>query len=53
MQEADLLWQQKEDVVKVELAMESYKRVLDLDENNHDACWKIARAYFSLGDRGY
>ena len=51
MQEADSLWEQKEDVVKVELALESYKRVLDLDENNYDACWKIARAYFSLGDR--
>jgi tetratricopeptide (TPR) repeat protein len=51
MRDADLLWEDKEETGKVEAAIEIYKKILSVDEKNYEACWKIARAYSSLGDR--
>lgn len=51
MDEADSLWTQRKEAAKVEAAIALYKKVLELDAGNYDACWKIARGYFSLGNR--
>jgi tetratricopeptide (TPR) repeat protein len=51
LRDADLLWEQKEKADKVEAAIDIYKKILSVDEKNFEACWKIARAYASLGDR--
>jgi tetratricopeptide (TPR) repeat protein len=51
MREADLLWEYREEAGKVEAAIDIYKKVLSVNEENYEACWKIARAYSSLGDR--
>ena len=51
MRDADLLWQSRDDAEKVEAAINLYKKILAQDEENYEACWKIARAFSSLGDR--
>ena len=51
MRDADLLWDDKGEAGKVEDVIAVYKKILALDEKNYEACWKIARAYASLGDR--
>lgn len=50
MREGDALWGQREKVEKAKASIDSYKRVLEVDANSYEACWKIARAYFYLGD---
>jgi tetratricopeptide (TPR) repeat protein len=50
MREGDLLWQARAEEGKALASIAAYKRVLEIDENNYDACWKIARSCFFLGD---
>ena len=49
MREGDTLWNQRGEVEKIKAALDSYTKVLELDPNNYEANWKIARAYFYLG----
>ena len=49
MREGDALWEQRGEVEKIKTALDSYKKVLEVDANNYEANWKIARAYFYLG----
>ncbi len=46
----DLLWQARAEEGKALSSIDAYKRVLAIDDDNYDACWKIARSYFFLGD---
>ncbi len=50
LREGDLLWQSRAEEGKALAAMAAYKRVLEIDKDNYEACWKIARSYFFLGD---
>ena len=50
MNKGDALWEERGDVRKVEEAINAYSRVLETDPENYEANWKIARAYFLLGD---
>ena len=50
MNEGDVLWEERVDVKKVEEAIDAYTKVLETDPDNSEAHWKIARAYFLLGD---
>lgn len=50
MREGDLLWQARAEEGKARASIDAYKRVLAVDEGNYEACWKIARAYFFIGD---
>jgi tetratricopeptide (TPR) repeat protein len=50
MREGDLLWQARAEEGKALSSIDAYKRVLAIDDDNYDACWKIARSYFFLGD---
>ena len=50
MREGDVLWGERKIVDKAKAALDTYKKVLEVDTNNYEACWKIARAYFYLGD---
>jgi tetratricopeptide (TPR) repeat protein len=51
LKEADSFWDQKISAENVDKATRLYKKALALDTDNYEVCWKIARAYFSLGDR--
>jgi len=50
MREGDSLWQKREDIKMVKSSIDSYKKVLEIDKNNYEACWKIARSYFHILD---
>ena len=50
MQEGDALWEERRASGKVEEVINAYKKVLEVDPDNYEAYWKIARAYFLLGD---
>jgi len=50
MREGDALWEERAEVEKARAAMSSYKKVLEVEENSYEACWKVARACFYLGD---
>jgi len=50
MEEGDTLWQERENKDKLEVTINAYKKVLELSPDNYEAHWKIARAYFLLGD---
>ena len=50
MREGDSLWQKREDIEMVQSSTDSYKKVLEIDKNNYEACWKIARSYFYILD---
>lgn len=50
MQEGDALWEERREVRKVEEAIGAYAKVLEANPKNYEACWKISRAYFLLGD---
>ena len=50
MNKGDALWEERGDVRKVEEAISAYTRVLETDPENYESNWKIARAYFLLGD---
>ena len=48
--EGDSLWEKRGEGEKAGASIVSYKKVLEVDVDNYDACWKIARSYFFLGD---
>ena len=50
MRQGDAFWQEREKVEKVEAAISAYRKILEADPDNYEANWKIARAYFHLGD---
>lgn len=50
MREGDLLWQSRAEEGKALASIDAFKRVLEIEADNYEACWKIARAYFYLGD---
>ena len=50
MSEGDALWEKRAEVEKARASISSYKKVLEINAHNHEACWKIARACFYLGD---
>lgn len=50
MHEGDALWEERSEVRKVEEAIDAYTKVLEANPENYEAHWKIARAYFLLGD---
>ena len=50
MREGDALWVQRKDREKARASIDSYKKALKVDAKSYEACWKIARAYFYLGD---
>jgi len=50
MREGDVLWEERVEVEKARAAMRSYKKVLEVEIENYEAHWKIARACFYLGD---
>jgi len=50
LRDGDLLWQTRAEEGKTLASIDAYKRVLAIDADNYEACWKIARSYFFLGD---
>jgi len=50
MREGDLRWEERIKADRAKAALNSYRKILEVDANNYEACWKIARAYFYLGD---
>ncbi len=44
MREGDSLWEKREDIKMVKSSIDSYKKVLEIDKNNYEACWKISPA---------
>jgi tetratricopeptide (TPR) repeat protein len=50
LREGDLLWQARAEEGKALSSIDAYQRVLAIDDDNYEACWKIARSYFFLGD---
>ena len=50
MREGDALWVKRKDIEKARASIDSYKKVLEVDAKSYEAYWKIARAYFYLGD---
>ena len=50
MREGDVLWKSRADEEKALASIDAYKKVLEKEGNNYEACWKIARSYFYLGD---
>ena len=51
MHEGDLLWGERADPDKAGASIDAYMKVLTVDPDYYEACWKIARSYFYLGDR--
>jgi tetratricopeptide (TPR) repeat protein len=51
MQQGDAFWEERVEVEKVKEALNAYEKVLEEDPDNYEACWKIVRVYFHLGDR--
>ncbi len=50
LREGDVLWQARAEEGKALASIAAYKRALAIDGNNYEACWKIARSYFFIGD---
>lgn len=50
LREGDLLWQARAEEGKALASIAAYRRVLAIDADNYEACWKIARSCFFLGD---
>ena len=50
MNEGDALWWKSTDPDRARKTIALYEKVLELDPNNFEAFWKIARSYFVLGD---
>ena len=50
MHEGDVLWKSRGEEGKALASIDAYKRVLEKEADNYEACWKIARSYFYLGD---
>jgi tetratricopeptide (TPR) repeat protein len=50
MRQGDLLWQARAEEGKALASIAAYKRALEIDGNSYEACWKIARSYFFIGD---
>lgn len=50
VREGDVLWEHRKEVEKARVSISSYKKILEVDANSYEACWKIARTYFYLGD---
>ena len=50
MREGDALWVKRQDMDKARASIDSYKKVLEVDAKSYEAYWKIARAYFYMGD---
>jgi len=50
MNKSDNLWLVVTDPDRPSKAIASYEKVLELDPNNYEALWKIARSYFVMGD---
>ncbi len=50
LREGDVLWQARAGEGKALASIAAYKRALEIDGNNYEACWKIARSYFFIGD---
>ena len=50
MNKGDALWLVCTDPDRVSKAIASYEKVLELDPDNYEALWKIARSYFVMGD---
>jgi len=51
LEQADLLYASREVIELCEKSIELYKKVLEADPNNYEACWKIMRACKWLGDK--
>jgi len=50
LHEGDLLWAERADADKAQASIDAYMKVLAVDPDHYEACWKIARSYFYLGD---
>ena len=50
MNKGDTLWLVGTDPDRASKAIASYEKVLELDPDNYEALWKIARSYFVMGD---
>jgi len=50
MREGDVLWEERVEREKARAAMSSYQKVLEVEGESYEACWKIARVCFYLGD---
>ena len=50
MKEGDALWLQSTDPDRAPKIISLYESVLELDPDNYEALWKIARSYFIIGD---
>jgi tetratricopeptide (TPR) repeat protein len=50
MNKGDALWLESADLDRVGNAIAIYEKVLELDPDNYEALWKIARSYFLIGD---
>jgi tetratricopeptide (TPR) repeat protein len=50
IERGNALWQERRDIYKVEEALNAYKKGADIDPESYEAQWKIARAFFLLGD---
>jgi tetratricopeptide (TPR) repeat protein len=51
MHEGDLLWADRADTDKARASIDAYMKVLTESPDDYEACWKIARSYFYLGDK--
>lgn len=51
MHEGDLLWAERADADKARASIDAYLKVLTENPDDYEACWKIARSYFYLGDK--
>ena len=51
MREGDALWKIRDEVENARSSISFYKGVLEVTSNSYEAHWKIARAYFYLGDQ--
>lgn len=51
MREGDALWRIRGEIENARSSISFYKRVLEIDSDSYEAHWKIARAYFYLGDQ--
>ena len=50
LREGDVLWLQSTDPGRAPKTIALYEKVLELDPDNYEALWKIARSYFIIGD---
>jgi tetratricopeptide (TPR) repeat protein len=50
MKEGDVIWLQSTDPDRAPKTISLYEKVLELEPDNYEALWKIARSYFIIGD---